>query len=339
MNLQTHQGIEEGLKWFLKDKYEQFEEYIVNFLHKDNILIHDEFQLEEFESKVFINWNSINLNLLWMKVYHFTTRANENSALDNIYDLRYMLSNKSDLKDFLSSYNIEFFLKNTLEDSVFQINSVNYNFLDMKTSLNNDLQQIYQKLFIDYEVWGFIRTLDIEDYNHVFPNKPEFISNVASVLSEEMSLLNDWEKKFGNPYVIEFKQPFCSMQIHNRFLQYEKDYLREYYLSTEEFEKSEYEINLKKGLFTFIVHLYLDNISRIGLKKSINNENTYEDILKNIEFNSGYNYYFLQEKFEVEKNFWLSINKGLHVPKDNILKIWSFEEFKKQSRSLNGFLD
>jgi len=34
MNLQTHQGIEEALKWFLNDEYSEFEKYIVNFLQK-----------------------------------------------------------------------------------------------------------------------------------------------------------------------------------------------------------------------------------------------------------------------------------------------------------------
>ncbi|AVD54555.1 hypothetical protein CKF96_03350 (plasmid) [Priestia filamentosa] len=150
---------------------------------------------------------NIDLNDLWIKIYHFTTRANKEEAFVEIQSLFYLLSNDTTFREFFRYHGVEF----DLDKSSLKVNGEMHNLLEVNNLANEALRWIHTKLYTDSEVWGFVRVLDIREYNSDFPERPEFVSHVAKLLKDDGFLIDDWNKRYGNPYVIEFKQPLYAV--------------------------------------------------------------------------------------------------------------------------------
>jgi len=326
LDLQSYNGIREGLAWILGGKYKDFENLLARYMFNDE----GELTLEYIENKMKIDWCNIDLNNLWIKVYHFTTRANKEEAFADICNLFYLLSNDTEFREFFRSYGVEFYLNK----SQLKVNGEIYNLGDNENLINEALEWIHTKLYIDPEVWGFVRVLDIKEYNSDFPENPEFITHVAELLKDGALLKDDWNKKYGNPYVIEFKQPFYSVQIISDYISYKKDFMKKEYLDEEEFEtnQDQYELELKKGLFRLLLAIFMDNVSRYGINELANNhDEEIKGLLKHGEIERLYG--------DFEQTICAVAPKDVNIPYCRILKVWEFDDFQKKARRNNGYLN
>lgn len=326
LDLQTNDGVKEGLKWILGNEYDSFESLLAQYIYDDN---QELFTLEYIHEKLKIDWESIDLNNLWIKVYHFTTRANEDKAFGDIYNLFYLLTNETGFREFLRSHGIEFYL----DKSEIAVDGSIYNLSEAGSSMNEALKWIHTKLYTDPEVWGFVRVLDIREYNSDFPDRPEFITNVAELLKDGSYLIDDWDEKYGKPYVIEFKQPFYSLQIYNNFLIYKNDFMKKEHLDEEEFVtmRDQYELEMKKGLFSLLLAIFMDNASRYGLTElAKNDDERIKCLLKSNVIERDYGGY--------GRTICAAVQKNENVPPDRILKAWEFEKFQENARLNNGYL-
>ncbi|MEH7143151.1 hypothetical protein [Priestia megaterium] len=326
LDLQKYSGVREGLAWILGREYKDFEYLLARYMFYDE----GELTLEYIEDKIKIDWGSMDLKNLWIKVYHFTTRANEEEAFVDICNLFYLLSNDTEFREFFKSHGVEFYL----DKLQLMANGEVYNFGDVKNSMNEALEWIHTKLYKDSEVWGFVRVLDINEYNTDFPERPEFITNVAELLKDGTLLLDDWNEKYGKPYVIEFKQPFYSIQISSNCMVYKNDFMRKEYLDEEEFEakQDQYELELKRGLFSLLLAIFMDNVSRYGVSELANNDD--EDrkgLFKHREVERLYGGF--------EQTVCAVAPKNVNIPSSQILKVWEFEDFQKNARKNNGYLN
>lgn len=316
--------------WFLGEKYKDFENLLAQYMFDDDIEKQEELTLEYIEGKLKIDWGNIDLNNLCIKVYHFTTRAYKEESFDDIYNLYYLLSNDTEFREFFKSHGVEF----DLNKSQLKVYGEIYNLQEVEDSNYEALEWIHTKLYTDPEIWGFVRVLDIREYNSDFPERPEFITHVAELLKDGTSLINDWNARYGKPYVIEFKQPFYSLQIFNDFILYKNDYMVENYLDEEEFAsiQDQYELGLKKGLFSLVVAIFMDNVSRYGISELANNK---DDKIKGL-INSG----VVERLYGGFGNtICAAIPKNFNIPSNRIIKVWEFEEFQTNSRVSNGYLE
>ncbi|MGM0830244.1 MAG: hypothetical protein ACQEU4_18635 [Bacillota bacterium] len=330
LDLQTYKGVKEGLKWILGQKYIDFEALLAQYMFDGEIEKEDEFTLEYIEDKLEIDWASIDLCNLWIKVYHFTTRANKKETFDDIYNLFYLLSNDTEFREFFKSHGVEF----QLDKSQLMVNGEIYNLLEVANSMNYALKWIHTKLYTDPEVWGFVRVLDIKEYNTDFPERPEFITHVSELLKDDAVIIDDWNKKYGNPYIIEFKQPFYSVQILHDFISYKNDFMRKEYLDDEEFEtvKVQYELELKKGLFSLVLSIFMDNVSRFGISEFANNrDENIKGLLNSSVIEKIYGGF--------GESICAVIPKNINIPRNRIIQVWEFEEFQKSARVNNGYLE
>ncbi|MFP7176470.1 hypothetical protein [Priestia filamentosa] len=328
LDLQTYKGVSEGLKWFLGSKYKDFEKLLLKYMF-DEEEPQEELTLQYIEETLEVDWCSVDLNNLWIKIYHFTTRANKEEAFVEIQNLFYLLSNETKFRDFFRYHGIEF----ELNKSLLKVNGEIYNLLEIKNSANNALEWIHTKLYTDSEVWGFVRVLDITEYNSDFPERPEFVSHVADLLKDDGVLIDDWNRQYGKPYVIEFKQPFYSVQISSNFILSKNDFMRENYLDEEEFElmRNQYDLEKKKGLFRLLVTIFMDNVSRDALSESASNrDEEVRRLLRNSSIKRLYGGF--------AEMICAVVSKNINIPHNEILKVWEFEEFQKNAMKDNGYL-
>jgi ribosomal silencing factor RsfS len=329
LDLQTYKGVREGLTWMLGNENNEFENILAEYMFDEDLEMQDEFTLEYIEDKLKIDWDLIDLKNLFIKVYHFTTRANKEESFDDIYNLYFLLSNDTEFREFFKSHAVEFDLKN----SQLKVCGKIYDLLEVENSNNEALEWIHTKLYIDPEIWGFVRVLDIRGYNSDFPERPEFITHVAELMKDGSALLDDWKKKYGNPYVIEFKQPFYSVQILNDYILSKKEFMRKEYLDEEEFEnmKNQYELELKRGLFSLVLAIFMDNVSRYGISDLAKN---HDEVIKGLLNNN------VIEKLYggFGESICAVVPKNSNIHSNGIIQVWEFEEFQKWARVNNGYL-
>lgn len=327
LDLQSQDSIKAGLKWLLKDKYKDFNNLFAQYIFSDNLDEKEEFTLNSIEEELGIDWNKIDLENLEIKIYHFTTRT-ENQPIQDIYNLYYLLSNETQLSNFFKSHKIEF----ELENFKLYVNGKVFNLKEKGFSSNEALYWIHTKLYIDPEIWGFLRVKDIRDYNSDFPNRPEFISHVADLLGSGTSLLEDWDNTYGVPCVIEFNQPFHSVQILSDFILYKKDFMRREFLSEEEFGyfRDQYILEMKKGLCDLLIALFMDNVSRFGVKElARDRKENIKGLLNGGRIKKMYGGFGM--------NLCAVLPKNTNVSKSKITKVWDYNEFQNDAMYKLGF--
>ncbi|MCT4792696.1 MULTISPECIES: hypothetical protein [Exiguobacterium] len=313
LNLQDSNEVIKGLWWMLQKNHENFNEVLKNYIISEEIEQLKEFNVEYIEGKINIDWDMIKLDNLKLKSFHFTTRDNAES-IENIYNLQYLLSNDTDFNRFLIHHGVKF----DLENFKVEIDNKVYTLKNKNNPLFDDMDWISHKIFQDFEVWGFARIRNIKDYNNDFPNNPEFISHVSEVVHSKSEFLKDWKEKYGEPYVIEFDKKISEIKISNGFFGNNKELI-----SKDDF------LNFKKGLLDLLISINMDNLTRIGIKHLVKNDEEHNKGLGNL--------WFLEKVYSQSEPCLITVLlKNQNVYKKEIQKIWYLEEFENFSRSVHG---
>ncbi len=113
LDLQTKEGIDEGIKYLLGKNYSKFKAFLTTYLFEESEEFDVPFDLNYLTENIDIDWESIDISEIWLKNYHFTTRNSKDETLNSpIYDLRYMVTQDTNLKAFFYKRQIEFDLIN-----------------------------------------------------------------------------------------------------------------------------------------------------------------------------------------------------------------------------------
>ncbi|MDD1505892.1 hypothetical protein PVA17_24575 [Lysinibacillus sp. CNPSo 3705] len=312
LDLQSKKGIDEGIKFLLGKNYTRVKEFLSQYLFEESEEFDVAFDLRYLEHNIEIDWESIDISNLWIKSYHFTTRNNKADVFSSlIYNLPHMVTADTTLKTFFKKHHIEF----DLENHLVHIEGKTYNIHEHDDDSHNPMYWIDAKLYTDPEVWAFARTLDISNYNNEFPDTPEFIKNVADILKDAESFLNDWADTFGQPFVIEFKEHLSKIKIYDGY--------------DGEFSDDDGDscLVMKKRLLNLLLSLYLRNLRKCGFEvfKEFLPE---EDISKIAHALCRLNEHQTGD-FDM---ILTSLLKGNNVAVENIINVWDYKEFQERSR-------
>ena len=204
LDLQSFEGVKSSLQQIFGYEFSVFENHLKTCI--ENSHFNDVIDAEYLLKNDLIDMDSWSIEDIHFKIYHFTTRKSLDASKDIIWDLPNVLTKETDLKKFLGEFQIRFDLENHLMQ-------VGDNYYNLKSD-DEKTERIASKIYIDPEIWGFLRVLDIRKYQDIFPNRPEFIENILEFLCYSRKFDDKWKQEFGNPYVIEFEFPFDRIQIY-----------------------------------------------------------------------------------------------------------------------------
>ena len=111
-------------------------------------------------------------------------------------------------------------------------------------------------------------------------------------------------------------------------------YLRENYIDKDEFNLDDFRLHQKFMLVNLLIMIYF------GVLKRNSYEELYgkiEDLMESVELTSKMSS-FLKNYEEELQEIRVCLNKGEYVSKEQIIKIWEFEDFQLKARIKNGYL-
>lgn len=325
VDLQSLNGVKNSLTMLLGDKFNDLENHIRNLI--DNGEINEIIDVHYLLDKEFIDLSKWSVDDVYLKVYHFTTRKNKNECYSDLLDLPSALTRETSLSRFLKEFKISF----DISKGEMYHNGTSYNL----KSENERIEDISCKIYIDPEVWGFLRVIDINNYQSDFPHRPEFIGNVLEFFGYSEIFDSKWKNEYGNPYVIEFEMPLDKIQAYLGSIFINKSqYMKENYLDEEDFSVEDFQLHQKKMLIELLLRTYFGILKRYPytiLYEEI------EELMESVEKSIAYNEYL--SKYDNESSQLIAcVNKGQVVPKENIIKVWDFEDFQRKAKKDNGYL-
>lgn len=295
LDFQSFTGINKSLEYFLGDKIRELREILHKKLNGRKHDVEENFYISEYEDKLNLDWDRVILKDLFLKIFHFTTRK-QNVVVENIYNLSFLLSNKTDFRDFFEQHNIKFDIENQLmflKEEVIDLS---------KEDLLYPFFNVRAKIYYDCEVWGFLKIKDFSKYNNEFPSRPEFVSNIASLLDNKNEFLANWAQTNGTPYVIEFIKPLGSTTIMTNLITDKKKYIKSTGIAEwelkDETENKKCELEIKRGLCDLLIDLYISHLT-----------------------NSDHN------------ELRVVLQNGENVYKNHITKVWEYADFQKTLES------
>lgn len=326
IDLRGFEGVKSSLQQLLGKDFSIFEYHLKECI--DNKHFNEIIDAEYLVENELIDMDSWSIEDIHFKIYHFTTRKSLNACKDTIWDLPSVLTKETDLKKFLLEFQISFDLENHMM-------RVGDKFYDLKSE-DRRIRKIASKIYIDPEVWGFLRVLDIRKYQDVFPEKPEFIRDILEFLGYSSKFNEKWKQEYGNPYVIEFELPLESLQIYtNSSIYFNKSqYLQENYIDEDEFSLDEFRLHQKYMLVNLLIKTYFGVLKRYAYDELYGKV---DDLMDSIQLGLSMTS-FLKNYEEELQQIIVCLNKGEHVCREQIIKVWEFEDFQLKAKLNNGYL-
>lgn len=324
IDLQSFMGVKKSIASLIKCDFHEFEQLI-----KKQILHETEDRLIDVELLVkedIVDFDKFKLEDIYFKVYHFTTRSSKENCIQDIFDLPTALTTDTELRNFLASFDIEVFPDKQL---------IKIGTATMPISKKGEFNNIYSKLYVDPEVWGFLRTLDITEYQNVYPNFPEFINNIANVVEDKTEFESAWQSNHGNPFVIEFIHPYNKLSIYGNNIELSKDgFKKDVLINDVEFENYQ-----KQGLIKLLLGLYFGMLKRCDKNELLAAEfKEYgNDRLKHTKLFIRLGEYLNQYDDE-QSEIRTALDKGENVVADNIIKVWGFDDFQTEGKLGNCYI-
>lgn len=200
------------------------EEYIINCGN----------DFDKFFDKNMNKIEAIDINKLEIVVIHVTSN-NDNCAeikKNGMKNLKRVLSEKTELSDFLFNQGIEFDIinKKMYVDKVeYDINYKENKQCENLTKLEKGLDKIAHKIYHDYQINGFFFNKDIYDYGTGIHKHPEFLVTLSDFNEKTISLDDKWDD-FNQGYVVKYKA-FVGEFAYYTFYNSTNDYLDDYHNS------------------------------------------------------------------------------------------------------------
>lgn len=326
LDIQSFNGVKTSLQQLLGYDFSVFENHLKVCINDKSFkeIIDAEYLVEN----QLIDMNSWSVENVHFKIYHFTTRKNLSACKNTIWDLPSALTKETDLKNFLSEFQISFDFGN----HNMQIGDKIY---DLKSD-DESIASIASKIYTDPEVWGFLRILNLRGYQQVFPHRPEFIENISCFLGYPKIFNDKWKREFGKPYVIEFESPLERLQVHtNISINLNKSqYLKDHFIDEEAFRLNDFRLYQKYMLVNLLLITYFGVLKRNSYEELFGKVN---DLWDSIDLSTNMSS-FLKNYEEEFQQIIVCLNKGEYVFKEKIIKVWKFEDFELKARINNGYL-
>lgn len=331
IDLQSFLGVKKSLASLLKCDFHEFEQLVKKQIldETEDRLIDVEMLLEEDK----VDFDSFKLEDIYFKVYHFTTRSSEEKCMQEILDLPTALTTDTELRNFLAGFNIEVVPSKQL---------IKIGTAALPISEEGEFEKIHSKLYVDPEIWGFLRTLDITKYQNVYPNYPEFIHDIANVVEDKIEFESAWQINYGKPFVIEFIHPYNRLNIYGNNIDVSVGgFIKEYGLFENELDSYaiEFENYQKKGIINLLLGLYFGMLKRCDMDELLAEESKEyrSDVIKHAELLIRLNGYLNQYDGE-QSEIRTAIYKGDNITTDSIVKVWGFNDFQTQAKLGNCYI-